>query len=105
MTFVEQFMMSGGKNIRIPEPEELAAAQAGFGGAPQYGAPQQYGQPQYASAQVKCPECGGTIVPGKKFCPECGVSTAPRKVKCAACGAELDGTPKFCPECGGKLEA
>jgi RNA polymerase subunit RPABC4/transcription elongation factor Spt4 len=84
LSFVEQFLMSNGQNIMIPETNAE---------------PQIYRQPENRTCQA----CGSVYSGSPKFCPECGASTAPKKTICPSCGAAYSGTPKFCPECGEKL--
>lgn len=81
--FIEQFIMSGGKNIQVVTSMPNMVAP---------NVPQQNG--------VKCPNCGSTNAEGQKFCSECGTSLTNT---CPSCGAKVGLSNKFCPECGSPM--
>jgi membrane protease subunit (stomatin/prohibitin family) len=57
------------------------------------------GAPQQKPANVACPFCKASVMPGK-FCAECGQNLAPKPRYCASCGAEGAATARFCAGCG-----
>jgi RNA polymerase subunit RPABC4/transcription elongation factor Spt4 len=85
LSFIEQFLMSDGRNITIPETSAET---------------RNYRQ----TAGQTCQACGAAFSGSPKFCPECGASAAPKQSSCQTCGATYTGTPKFCPECGSNLQ-
>ena len=72
-TFVEQFIMSGGKNVTV----SMSISRD--------------------SSKIICPSCGASVDKGTKFCPSCGGKLANT---CPSCGASIDLNAKFWPECG-----
>ena len=53
-------------------------------------------------AQVRCPSCGHSNRPDRRFCAECGSRLAP---VCASCGTPAQPGEKFCGNCGASLIA
>jgi len=49
---------------------------------------------------MKCPKCGFSIKPGKKFCTKCGERLSS---KCPNCNNEIETDDLFCGECGYSL--
>ena len=49
---------------------------------------------------MRCVNCDGELIPGKRFCPTCGAQVA---LKCPSCGAIVEEGYRFCPDCGVRL--
>ncbi len=45
----------------------------------------------------KCPKCGSSVLPHKKFCDSCGEKLVK---KCPECKADIRWSKNFCPDCG-----
>jgi ribosomal protein L40E len=57
------------------------------------------------AAQLRCPHCGASVIPGATFCQTCGgrVAEEEKQVQirfCVQCGAQLREGAHFCPKCG-----
>jgi len=51
------------------------------------------------AAELRCPDCGGTIEARHRFCPHCGHQLIVFD-QCGHCGKNLPPNAKFCPRCG-----
>lgn len=104
--FVEQFIMSGGKNATVSMtmnsksddsqvtcPSCNSSVEKGVKFCPSCG----------GKLVVECPNCNAAVGLGVKFCPDCGSSTILKK-HCSACNHEVSEEEKFCPECGTSLK-
>ncbi|MBU3181834.1 zinc ribbon domain-containing protein [Clostridium psychrophilum] len=101
-TFIEQFLMSGGKNVTISmganktlKSNEILC--------PNCKAPNlstsKFCDSCGSKLALECPNCKSSVPQGTKFCPECGSSMI-IKHECSNCHCELEASTKFCPECG-----
>ena len=49
---------------------------------------------------MRCVNCDGELIPGKRFCPTCGAQVT---LTCPSCGAAVAAGSRFCPDCGAPL--
>lgn len=54
-----------------------------------------------AAATVRCPSCGGQVLPGQRFCTACGAALSSA---CPGCGASVLPGQRFCTGCGRQLD-
>lgn len=105
--FVEQFILSGGKNVNISMsmhqgmPDNQVVC-------PSCKAINQKDQKFCIACGSKlgseCPKCHTSVPFGVKFCPECGNSLDIVKT-CAVCGNTLEPCAKFCANCGSPVNS
>jgi predicted RNA-binding Zn-ribbon protein involved in translation (DUF1610 family) len=61
--------------------------------------------PVQSGAEIRCPNCGVSVVTGAAFCQSCGAPVVPKEPPapvhfCVHCGAQLREGARFCPKCG-----
>jgi len=55
------------------------------------------------AAELRCPDCGGTVESHHRFCPHCGHQLIVFD-QCGHCGKNLPPNAKFCPRCGQPIQ-